>query len=102
MLKYKVTIAGILFGLSLSMDSLGAPSKRGAADDRTGVTNRFVVTLVEKDERHPWFGKGLVGRGHEIAFAVDGVPGKELTLVRGQIYEFEIRSTPVHDFYLSS
>ena len=102
MLKYKVTIAGILFGLSLSMDSLGAPSKRGAADDRTGVTNRFVVTLVEKDERHPWFGKGLVGRGHEIAFAVDGVPGKELTLVRGQTYEFEIRSTPVHDFYLSS
>ena len=64
--------------------------------------NRFVVTLVEKDERHPWFGKGLVGRGHEIAFAIDSVPGKELTLVRGRTYEFEIRSTPAHDFYLSS
>ncbi len=68
----------------------------------TGAPTRFVVTLVEKDERHPWFGKGFVGRGHEIAFAVDEVPGKQLTLVRGQTYEFEIRSDPLHDFYLST
>ncbi len=68
----------------------------------TGAPNRFVVTLVAKDERHPWFGKGFVGRGHEIAFAVNEVPGKQLTLVRGQTYEFEIRSDPLHDFYLST
>jgi hypothetical protein len=68
----------------------------------TGAPNRFAVTLIEKDKRHPWFGKGLVGRGHDIAFAVDGVPGQELTLVRGQTYEFEIRSNPLHDFYLTT
>jgi hypothetical protein len=102
MTKFAVTIAGGLFWLTLSTNVLSEPFQQGVADDRTQVVNRFVVTLVEKDERHPWFGKGLVGRGHEIAFAIDSVPGKELTLVRGRTYEFEIRSTPAHDFYLSS
>jgi len=63
---------------------------------------RFVVTLVEKDERHPWHDKGLKGRGHEIVFAVDGVPGKELILVRGQTYVFKVQSNPQHDIYLST
>jgi hypothetical protein len=85
----------------INLDNVTAESNQ-QQHTATGAPNRFVVTLIEKDERHPWFGKGLVGRGHEIAFAVDGVPGRELILVRGQTYEFEIRSNPLHDFYLSS
>ncbi len=93
----------ILWSLALlaNLDAVNAQSIP-PQDANEIASARFVVTLVEKDKRHPWFGKGLVGRGHEIAFAVDGVPGKELTLVRGQTYQFEIRSDPLHDFYLST
>jgi hypothetical protein len=80
----------------INLDNVTAESNQ-QQHTATGAPNRFVVTLIEKDERHPWFGKGLVGRGHEIAFAVDGVPGRELILVRGQTYEFEIRSNPLHE-----
>lgn len=87
--------------LLIRLDNVTAePVKQQRTTD--GATNRFVVSLIEKDERHPWFGRGFVGRGHEIAFAVDGESGKELNLVRGQTYEFEIRSDPLHDFYLST
>ncbi len=99
--KYQVAINWILVGLTLSTENLSAATQDRIPGDGN-VANRFVVTLIEKDERHPWFGRGFVGRGHEIAFSVDGVPGKELTLVRGQTYEFDIRSNPMHDFYLST
>lgn len=74
----------------------------GGSTETAQAANRFVVTVTKSDEQHPWYGKGLKGRGNEMVFAVDGVPGKELILVRGQTYVFEIRSTPQHDFYMST
>ncbi len=96
---YISTLCG--FALLINLDNVTAESGQQQRT-ATGAPNRFVVTLVDKDKRHPWFGKGFVGRGHEIAFAVDNIPGKELILVRGQTYEFEIRSDPLHDFYLTT
>lgn len=103
MTAYRSLCVVALCGLTLMInpDSAKAESPQ-RPHTATGTPNRLVVTLIEKDERHPWFGKGFVGRGHEIAFAVDAVSGKQLTLVRGQTYEFEIRSDPLHDFYLST
>ncbi len=78
-----------------------------AVDSPTDATNPgdeadFVVTLVKKDERHPWHGMGLKGRGNEMAFAIDGIPGKELTFVRNRTYVFDVRSTPQHEFYIAT
>ncbi len=101
-LKFPCAMTWLLIALTISTNTLSASTQSGNPDGGGGESQRFVVTLVEKDERHPWFGKGYVGRGHEIAFAVDGVPGRELKLVRGQTYEFDIRSDPMHDFYLST
>ncbi len=103
MTAYRSFCISTLWGLAL-LTNLGNVNAESSQQQHsaTGAPHQFAVTLVEKDKRHPWFGKGLVGRGHEIAFAVDGVPGNELTLVRGQTYEFVIHSDPLHDFYLST
>lgn len=56
----------------------------------------FSVTVAEKDNSHPYF-----GTGDRNGFVVDGVQGKELILVRGTEYRFVVKSTPMHDVYLS-
>lgn len=58
--------------------------------------NSFNVTVVTKDQTHPYYGSG-----DKSGFAVDGVQGKELVLVRGTTYVLEVRSTPMHDVYIS-
>lgn len=56
----------------------------------------FVVTLQKKDATHPSYGKG-----HGMGFAVNGVQGKSLVLVRGKTYKFDVKTDPKHDVYLS-
>jgi len=92
----------LLLNAALGLNPVAAQTPGESAAEAAQAANRFVVTVVKRDERHPWYGKGLKGRGNEMVFAVDGVSGKELILVRGQTYIFEIHSTPQHDFYITT
>jgi hypothetical protein len=59
----------------------------------------FTVTTAPKTAAHPYFGQP----GHEDGFMIDGVEGKELTLMRGTIYTFQLQNVPqFHPFYLST
>lgn len=68
-----------------------------AEEDLTPVQHDFLVTSVTKDKAHPYY-----DQGHEIGFAVNGVPGASLTLERGKTYTFGIDTGVQHDFYLST
>lgn len=61
------------------------------------LSHTFTVTVAEKDQRHPYFGSG-----DRNGFVIDGDQGKELILIRGVEYRFIIKSTPMHDVYISS
>ncbi|WP_412069492.1 hypothetical protein [Rubrivirga sp. IMCC43871] len=58
----------------------------------------FTVTVGPKTAAHPY-----VGQGHAEGFAIGGVQGAALTLVRGQTYTFQMDGTPSsHPFYIST
>lgn len=59
--------------------------------------NTHVISLLKKTEKHPFFGVG-----DKTGFVLDGQEGLELVLERGKTYRFIIRSTPMHDVYISS
>ena len=59
--------------------------------------NHFHITLAKKDPSHPQFGVG-----HDMGFAVNGTPGKEIVVERGQTYYFDVDTNVQHDFYLST
>lgn len=61
------------------------------------MPNTFNVTADEKNQNHPFFGKG-----HKAGFLVNGEPGKELVLTRGETYKFNVDTGVQHDFYFSS
>lgn len=65
------------------------PAKRGP--------NHFVITLGEKSASHPGYGKG-----HKLGFFLDGKAGMPAVVKRGETYEFDIRTAPMHDVYISS
>jgi hypothetical protein len=60
----------------------------------TGPT--LAVTTVTKDATHPYF-----GLGSSMGYAVNGVQGKQLTLVRGVTYTFSV-NTPGHPFVFTN
>jgi len=59
--------------------------------------NHFVITVAEKTPAHPNFGKG-----HHLGLVLDNVPGKSVVLKRGEIYEFDVQTDPLHDVYFST
>lgn len=59
--------------------------------------NHFVITVAEKTPAHPNFGKG-----HHLGFLLDNVPGKSMVLKRGEVYEFNVQTDPLHDVYFST
>jgi len=59
--------------------------------------NHFVITVAEKTPAHPNFGKG-----HHLGLVLDNVPGKSVVLKRGENYEFEVQTDPLHDVYFST
>ncbi|WP_165358907.1 SdrD B-like domain-containing protein [Spirosoma sordidisoli] len=54
------------------------------------------VAVVTKDATHPYFGVGST-----MGLAIDGIQGKELTLVRGVTYTFTV-NTPGHPFVFTT
>jgi hypothetical protein len=57
----------------------------------------FVITVAEKDKRHPKFGEG-----HEMGFLINGVPGGAVVVERGKSYRFDVVTNPKHDVYIST
>jgi hypothetical protein len=79
------TLAAVLICLTL------AP---GIAEAQT----TFTVTVVTKTQAHPYF-----GMGEPSGYAINGVEGMELTLVRGQTYLFQMSDVAaMHPFYIST
>lgn len=58
--------------------------------------NTFDVSVVSADDSHP-----DAGNTHPVVYAIDGVQGAELTLVRGETYEFDVDASG-HPFFLST
>jgi len=65
------------------------PAKKGP--------NHFVITRQDKGPDHPAYGKG-----HKIGFYLDGKAGTPIVLRRGDTYEFDVRTDPLHDVYFST
>ncbi|REJ82829.1 MAG: hypothetical protein DWQ44_01560 [Bacteroidetes bacterium] len=61
-----------------------------------GISTTFNVIDVPKTAAHPFF-----GQGSSFGYEINGVEGRELTLVRGITYSFNI-STPGHPFHIST
>lgn len=59
--------------------------------------NHFVITVAEKTTAHPFFGKG-----HRLGLSLDAAPGKSVAIKRGETYEFEVQTDPLHDVYFST
>jgi len=80
-------------GVSATLGAEKTVSKSGNPTD----PYTYRVTLLPKDETHPFYGVG-----DKKGYAVDGVQGKELILERGRHYKFIIQSSPLHDVYIST
>lgn len=59
--------------------------------------HHFVITVAEKTAAHPFFGKG-----HRLGLVLDTAQGKSVVLKRGETYEFDIQTGPLHDVYFST
>lgn len=59
--------------------------------------NTFLVTASEKTKEHPFFGQGI-----DTGFDVNGKPGKEVVVTRGEKYKFIVDTGVKHDFYFTT
>ncbi len=59
--------------------------------------NSFLITSSDKTKEHPAHGKG-----QSTGFDVNGKPGAEIVVYRGQSYKFIVDTGVQHDFYLTS
>ncbi|MFV2055981.1 MAG: hypothetical protein ACC707_05900 [Thiohalomonadales bacterium] len=70
--------------------------KKASATHKPTDPNHFVITVDDKDSRHPFFTKG-----YPKGFSVNDVPGKEMVMERGKTYQLEVITNPLHDVYIS-
>lgn len=92
---HRVFVAVILF-FGIAASAFGET----AVDDvaQAQLTNYdFKVVSVNKNKTHPQYDNGA-----DIGFAVNGVQGGALVLVRGKTYTFDIDTGVMHDFYLAT
>ncbi len=73
------------------------PAKPKTAIPTSMGPDHFVITVAEKDQRHPKFGEG-----HHLGFVVNGVPGGAIVVERGKSYRFQVATDPKHDVYIST
>lgn len=78
----------------VAVEAAVAPS--APAEETPASPFVFTVRSAPKDPSHPYYGVGS-----KFGFIVNGVPGKELVLVRGKTYTFKVNTDVKHDFYLS-
>jgi len=60
-------------------------------------TNYYILTVLDKNVTHPSYGKG-----HKLGFALNDVQGRTIAMRRGNRYEFDVRTNPLHDVYFST
>ncbi len=59
--------------------------------------NTFLITASPKTHEHPSHGQGLA-----TGFDLNGVPGREIAVIRGDAYKFIVDTGVQHDFYLTT
>lgn len=59
--------------------------------------NTFLVTASPKTNEHPLHGQGL-----DAGFDVNGKPGREVVVTRGEKFKFIVDTGVKHDFYLTT
>lgn len=72
------------------------PPAETAAASQPADPDTIGISLIRKDASHPFHGVG-----DPNGFAANGVQGGEFVLQRGKTYRFEVKSNPMHDFYLT-
>jgi hypothetical protein len=78
-------VAGLLFAVSVFASSAHAQTT-------------FTVTVADKTADHPYNGQGF-----PEGFVIDGDQGAELTLQRGETYEFQMSGVPtIHPFFITT
>jgi len=73
------------------------PTKSESPVPTSTGPDHFVITVGEKDQRHPKFGEG-----HKMGFIINGVPGGPVVVERGKTYRFDVATDPKHDVYIST
>lgn len=91
----KILFAAVLL-LGGMVSAFGGTTADGAAQAKSSEYD-FTVVSATKDQSHPHFNEGS-----PIGFAVNGIQGRTLVLVRGKTYTFKIDTGVMHDFYLST
>ncbi len=74
-----------------------AEAKKPDVSSKKLDPNYYIVTVAEKNESHPSFGKG-----HILGFSLDDVQGKTIAMRRGERYQFDVRTDVLHDVYFST
>ena len=80
----------------VAVEAAAAPVTPPPAAEQPASPNVFRVSSGLKDPAHPFYGVGS-----KYGFAVNGVQGKPLVLVRGKTYTFKVNTDVQHDFYIS-
>ncbi len=94
-----VLVVGLTGGLT-ACDSGGSSSEDDNEEENgSTVTQTFDVAVETKTNSHPYSGEG-----DDDGYVIDGTQGKELTLTRGETYEFKMGESVgnVHPFYIST
>jgi hypothetical protein len=76
---------------------IAPPAKPVVALPTSTGPDLFVITVGEKDQRHPQFGEG-----HQLGFLINDVPGGAIAVERGKTYRFQVATDPKHDVYIST
>lgn len=59
--------------------------------------NTFIVSSDVKGSSHPSHGKGS-----KVGFLVNGIEGKDVSVIRSEAYTFKVNTGVQHDFYLTT
>lgn len=80
-------------------DSVATPQKIQVAAklDLPTAPDTYLVTKLKKDKTHPFFTVG-----DERGFAINGEQGKYVIARRNHPVTFQVRTGPMHDFYIST
>jgi hypothetical protein len=97
MSRCKKVILAVVLLLGCMAQAVADSAASAVAKTQDAQEYDFYVTATTKDSSHPHFGEGSL-----LGFVINGVQGRTLVLVRGKTYTFNVRTSPMHDFYLSA